>query len=168
MTPAVVVRAKGLHRDRSHAAALSLFQLHDPPRAGPAQQRLAATRRHHGGAAGDHPQRRQVQVVGMRVRDQHGVERHQAVHRGQGGVPADVGDPCPEDRISEDPHPVELHQDRRMADVGEPAGGRHVSALTAGAAASTTSTFHPALATATSLAQEPVSPASIPPARGPQ
>ncbi len=64
-------------------------------------------------------QRRKAQMVGVRMRHQHRVERWKVLQRdpGRRHAPKKARERCVEVGIGEHPHPPELQQQRRMANV---------------------------------------------------
>ena len=66
-------------------------------------------------------------MIGMGMRNEHRVDRIQlGWYRGR-PVPAERAKARRQDGISQDPYPVELHQDGRVADIRQPESPRHRS-----------------------------------------
>ena len=76
-------------------------------------------------ATRDRAQGRTVEMVGVAVRDQDGIDRAQAGGIRRRPKPAEGTQPCSEDGVGEDAHAVELDQDRGVADVRQPQGAPH-------------------------------------------
>ena len=64
-------------------------------------------------------QRGRIEVIHVRVRDQHRVDAAQRVRRHRPAA-AQMGDAAAEDGVGQQPHPVHVDQHRRVADVGDP------------------------------------------------
>ena len=62
-------------------------------------------------------------MVGVRVGDQHGVERQQVVDVGQRHAAPHVGDPHAQQRVGQQARAVELDQQRGVADEDDPVAG---------------------------------------------
>ena len=108
-----------LNADGADRARATDRQFHHAVGARPADRRRAPERRDHLLGVRDAPQRRHVEVVGVRVRDEHSVEREQLLDRGRRDAPADVRDPLAQHGVGEDAHATKLDEQRRVTDVGE-------------------------------------------------
>ena len=62
-------------------------------------------------------------MIAVKVGDEHEVRRARRSAGRDRGLAPQRADPRSEDRVGEDPHPVELDQDRRMTHIGK---GRRV------------------------------------------
>ena len=88
----------------------------------PPDERRDTVRRDHRGAGRQVAQRRQVEMVVMGVREEHGVDARLEV--GDRDEPADVPDPLAQHGIRQHPGAVELDQGRGVTHVGEETGGQ--------------------------------------------
>lgn len=73
--------------------------------------------------SGQQPQRGDVEVVEMGVRDEDAVERAERGEVDGAALPAQVGDAAAKDGVGEQPGAVELDEDGRVADVGDRVSG---------------------------------------------
>jgi hypothetical protein len=119
--PSEVDGRDGSHGDAADLDLVAGGQLDHRPAEAPQPARGARCR--HDGCAGIEPaQRGEVEVVSMRVGDQHGVQRSRV-----GGLrrpPPQVHDARAQHGIREQPGPGEFEQDRGMAEPREPLGNR--------------------------------------------
>jgi hypothetical protein len=116
---AVVESGHGLDRDSADRDSIPGIHLHDVAHAAPAQDRSAAPRRDHRALASHLPQRRRIEVVVMRVRHQHRVERRQVLHPGCGTGSPDVADAGSQHGVREHSCPRELQQQRGVPYIRE-------------------------------------------------
>ena len=121
-------REKGWRRP-SWATAMGCTTPHPPERvprhglghvaeARAAQQARAPARRDRRTRA-QQPERASVQVIEVRVRDQHGVGVVELVERRERRQPAEVHDALAQDGVREEAHATHLDLHRRVPDVGD-------------------------------------------------
>ena len=94
-----------------------------------------AARHEHADVAGQPPQRGEVEVVEVEVRDQHGVERPRDGGRRRRAVAAQVPEVIAQQRVGEQARAAELEQHGGVANPGEAIGGRAPDPRMAGRAA---------------------------------
>ena len=114
MTAPVVVDSCGGHL---HAADLDTFagpHFDDLFESGPSQQSAAAAGREHR-AGPELSQRRHVQMIEVRVRDQHGVRVVEAIELRRGNDAPEMLDSRAQHGVGQEPRSGRLHLDRRVA-----------------------------------------------------
>ena len=119
---ALVLRVGRAHGDPADLNRVARRQLVDLPERA-AQRRPGAARDKKPRAVAEPPERREVEMVPVEVRDEHRVERPQGLAGERHDAPQ-VHDAPAQHRIGEQPHAVELDEHGRVADVAD-RPGRH-------------------------------------------
>ncbi len=105
--------------------ALALAQLHHVVKSVPPEKPPRSARRNDRGSGGEAPQRGEVEMVVVQVRDQHGVRTAGRTQVGQGRAAAkEAEQPVAKQRVGQDAGSCGLDRDRRVPDEGDPRVGR--------------------------------------------
>lgn len=114
--PAGVLSVMGSHKKRSSRRFVSLAELDD---ALEAPQQSAGTAGNDGERGGrDEPERRQIEMVVMRMRNEHGIDSRQGFWSRHD--PPQVADAGAEKWVCDQSNTVELEQNGGVADIGDP------------------------------------------------